>query len=253
MRLLVQVGNDLLLAYFVVLNSSYLLLIGLAFAEFGRAQRRRAFTGVDDLFRNPLTPAVSLLVPAHNEGPVIVPAVHALTALRYPRFQVVVIDDGSTDDTFARLRTAFDLVEIPYLVPHEVPHHGEVLSVHVARNSPDTLLVARKRNGGKADALNVGINLAHHELVCMVDADSILDHDALLEVVKPCTEDPLRVVASWWSGCIAGCGRAATTTASCSCPIRSPGARPRRRCGPWAVSAAGGTAAWPRCYRPTGR
>ncbi|MCU7722864.1 glycosyltransferase family 2 protein [Actinoplanes sp. KI2] len=196
MRLLVQVGNDLLLAYFVVLNVSYLLLIGLAFVEFGRAQRRRAFSGADELFRNPLAPSVSLLVPAHDEGPVIVPAVHALTALRYPRFQVIVIDDGSTDDTFERLRAGFDLVEVPYVVPHDVPNRGEVLSIHVARNSPDSLLVARKRNGGKADALNVGINLARHELVCMVDADSILDHDALLHVVKPFTEDPLRVVAT---------------------------------------------------------
>jgi cellulose synthase/poly-beta-1,6-N-acetylglucosamine synthase-like glycosyltransferase len=212
MRLLVQVGNDLLLAYFLVINTSYLLLIGLAFVEFGRARRRRAFSGVEDLFRNPLTPSVSLLVPAHNEGPVIVPAVHALTALRYPQFQVIVIDDGSTDDTFERLRTGFDLVEVPYVVPHDVPHRGEVLSIHVARNSPDTLLVARKRNGGKSDALNVGINLAGHELVCMVDADSILDHDALLQVVKPFADDPLRVVATGGvvgivNGCRVSAGR----------------------------------------------
>ncbi|GLW30584.1 glycosyltransferase family 2 protein [Actinoplanes regularis] len=212
MRLLVEVGNDLLLVYFVVLNSCYLALIGLAFVEFGRAQRRRTFSGTDELFRNPLTPAVSLLVPAHNEGPVIVPAVRALTALRFPRFQVVVIDDGSTDDTFERLRAGFDLVEVPYVVPDDVPHHGEVRSVHVARDSPDTLLVVRKRNGGKADALNVGVNLARHELVCMVDADSILDHDALLAVVKPFAEDPLRVVAAGGvvgivNGCRVSAGR----------------------------------------------
>jgi cellulose synthase/poly-beta-1,6-N-acetylglucosamine synthase-like glycosyltransferase len=196
LRQVVQIGNDLLFAYFIVLNSAYLVLIGLAFADFTRNQRRRGFSGADDLFRNPLAPAVSLIVPAHNEGPVIIAAVHALSALRYPRFEVVVVDDGSTDDTFERLHAEFDLVEIPYVMPHEVPHRGELLSVYAARNAPDKLLVARKRNGGKADALNVGINLARHELICMVDADSILDHDALLSVVKPFADDPSRVVAT---------------------------------------------------------
>ena len=196
MRLLVEIGNNLVFAYFIMINTCYLALIGIAYVEFRHAQRRRAFTGSDDLFRSPLTPTVSLLVPAHNEGPVIVPAVHALAALRYPRFEIVVIDDGSTDDTFERLRAEFDLVEIPYVMPREVPCRGEPQSVHVARNSPDTFRVVRKLNGGKADALNVGINLAQHDLVCMVDADSILDHDALLSVVKPFADDPLRVVAT---------------------------------------------------------
>jgi cellulose synthase/poly-beta-1,6-N-acetylglucosamine synthase-like glycosyltransferase len=70
-----------------------------------------------------------------------------------------------------------------------------VLSVHVARANPETLTVVRKTNGGKADALNVGINLARHPLVCMVDADSVLDPDALLSVAKPFGDDPLRVAA----------------------------------------------------------
>jgi cellulose synthase/poly-beta-1,6-N-acetylglucosamine synthase-like glycosyltransferase len=67
--------------------------------------------------------------------------------------------------------------------------------VHVARGNPETLTVVRKTNGGKADALNVGINLARHPLVCMVDADSLLDPDALLSVAKPFGDDPLRAAA----------------------------------------------------------
>jgi cellulose synthase/poly-beta-1,6-N-acetylglucosamine synthase-like glycosyltransferase len=139
---------------------------------------------------------VSLIVPAHNEGPVIVPAVQALAALRYPRFEVLIVDDGSTDDTFEQLRNQFDLVEVPRVVPEAVPHRGRVLSVHVARGYPTTLVVVRKENGGKADALNVGINLAQHDLVCMVDADSVLDPDALLSVVKPFADDPVRTAAT---------------------------------------------------------
>jgi cellulose synthase/poly-beta-1,6-N-acetylglucosamine synthase-like glycosyltransferase len=195
-RNVITVLDWLVFGYFVAINTSYIILIGLAGFEFSRHLRAVPYAGTDDLFRSPLTPAVSLIVPAHNEGPVIVPAVQALAALRFPRFEVLVVDDGSTDDTFDRLREHFDLVEVPRVVPADVPHRGAVRSVHVARGYPELLVVVRKENGGKADALNVGINLAQHDLVCMVDADSVLDNDALLSVVKPFADDPLRIAAT---------------------------------------------------------
>jgi cellulose synthase/poly-beta-1,6-N-acetylglucosamine synthase-like glycosyltransferase len=194
-RELLKVSNWAIFAYFVALNSSYLVLIGMAGLEFGKHLRRAAFAGADDMFRSPLTLPVSVIVPAYNEGAGIVAALQAMTALRYPRFEIVVVDDGSTDDTFERLREHFDLVEVPRVVPAEVPYRTQVLSVHAARGNPETLTVVRKTNGGKSDALNVGINLARHPLVCMVDADSVLDPDALLSVAKPFGDDPLRVAA----------------------------------------------------------
>jgi cellulose synthase/poly-beta-1,6-N-acetylglucosamine synthase-like glycosyltransferase len=194
-RQLLFVTDWAIFAYFVALNSSYLVLIGLAGMEFARHLRRQPFAGGDDMFRSPLTLPVSLIVPAYNEGAGIVAAVQAMTALRYPRYEIVVVDDGSTDDTFERLREQFDLVEVPRVVPGEVPYRSQVLSVHVARDHPETLTVVRKTNGGKSDALNVGINLSRHPLVCMVDADSVLDPDALLAVAKPFGDDPLRVAA----------------------------------------------------------
>ena len=194
-RHLLQAVDWVIFGYFIALNSSYLILICLAGLEFGRHLRRAAFAGSDDMFRSPLTLPVSVIVPAYDEGPGIVPAVQAMTALRYPRYEVVVVDDGSSDDTFEQLRKHFDLVEVPRVVPDEVPYTSQVLSVHVARANPETLTVVRKTNGGKSDALNVGINLAKHPLVCMVDADSVLDPDALLSVAKPFGDDPLRVAA----------------------------------------------------------
>lgn len=194
-RELLRGADVAVLAYFVALNSSYLVLIVLAAVGFAKHLRRAAFTGSDDMFRSPLTLPVTVIVPAYNEGAGIVPAVLAMTALRYPRYEIVVVDDGSTDDTFERLCEQFDLVEVPRVVPGEVPYHSEVISVHVARANPETLTVVRKTNGGKADALNVGINLARHPLICMVDADSLLDPDALLSVAKPFGDDPLRVAA----------------------------------------------------------
>jgi cellulose synthase/poly-beta-1,6-N-acetylglucosamine synthase-like glycosyltransferase len=194
-REFLKVADWAIFGYFVALNSSYLILIVMAGLEFAKHLRRQPFAGSDDMFRSPLTLPVSLIVPAHNEGAGIVAAVQAMTALRYPRYEIVVVDDGSTDDTFERLRRQFDLVEVPRVVPGEVPYRSQVLSVHVARGNAEALTVVRKTNGGKSDALNVGINLAQHPLVCMVDADSLLDPDALLSVAKPFGDDPLRVAA----------------------------------------------------------
>ncbi|WP_197029897.1 glycosyltransferase family 2 protein [Cellulomonas sp. URHE0023] len=192
---LLELANQLILVFFVAVNTSYLVLITLAAGEFTRHIRRTPVAGAEDLFRSPLAPSVSLVVPAFNEGPVIVTSVQAMLALRYPRFEVLVVDDGSTDDTFDALRDAFDLVEIPHVQPTGLDYRGEVRSVHVARNAPDGLRVVRKTNGGKADALNVGIAMAGQDLVCVVDADSVLDNDALLSLVKPYADDPTRVVA----------------------------------------------------------
>lgn len=184
------------LAYFLVLNTLYLVLVLTAAGDVFRHIRRRPFAGDEDMFASPLTPPVSVVMPAHDEEPVIVEAVHAMLALRYPEFEVVVIDDGSTDRTFAVMAEAFDLVEVPKVVPDLVPVEGELLSVHLSRQGHPLTVVRKTSTGSKADANNAGINASRYPLVCMVDADAVLDEDALLTVVKPFVDDPLRVVAT---------------------------------------------------------
>ena len=184
------------LVYFLAINTSYLLLVVLAALEFARHLGRAPFAGHAEAYANPLAPPVSLLVPAHDEELSIVEAVGAMLALRYPAFEVVVCDDGSRDATFERLRAAYDLVEVPPVVPGDVPLRGELLSVHVPADGRTPLVVARTTNGGRAAALNACLELAQHPLVCMVDADSLLDPDALLAVAKPFADDPLRVAAT---------------------------------------------------------
>ncbi len=184
------------LTYFILINTSYLVLLVLATLEFVRHVRRHDFAGYDDALASPLTLPVSVLLPAHDEEAGIVESVQAMLGLRYAELEVVVIDDGSTDGTFAVLQAAFDLVEVPRVIDTDVPTRGRVLSVHVPARSADALVVVRKENGGKADALNTGINVARFPLVCTVDADSLLDPDALLRVAKPFADDPEHVVAT---------------------------------------------------------
>jgi len=207
------------LVYFLVINTSYLLLILMAAGGFVAHLRRLEHAGREETVSSQLAPGVSLLVPAYNEAAGIVPSVQAMLALRYPRHEIVVIDDGSTDDTFERLREAFDLVRVDRELPRDVPVKVRVIDVWVPRDGRTRLVAVRKENSGKTDALNVSINAASEPLVAMVDADSLLDPDALLTVAKPFADDPIRTVAT---GGVVRAANGCTVVAGRIVEIRTP-------------------------------
>lgn len=141
-----------------------------------------------------IAPPISILAPAYNEAETIVDSVRSLLSQRYPRFEVIVINDGSTDATLSVLRDAFKLA--PATRDREGSlRYAKLNGVLVAEMHPN-LLVIDKVNGGKADALNAGLDHAKHPIFCSVDADSLLEHDALLRAVQPFVSDPQRVIAS---------------------------------------------------------
>jgi cellulose synthase/poly-beta-1,6-N-acetylglucosamine synthase-like glycosyltransferase len=184
------------LAYFLLINTSYLVLILLAGSGTFRHARRLQPAGRGEDLASRLTPGVSVIMPAHNEAAGIVPAVQAMLSLRYPRHEVVVVDDGSTDETLARLAESFDLVKVDRPLPGDVPMRAAVREVAVPRDGRTRLVVVSTDNSGKADAVNVGVNASGEDLVAIVDADSLLDPDALLVVTRPFADDPLRVIAT---------------------------------------------------------
>jgi len=138
-------------------------------------------------------PPISLLAPAYNEEKTIVESVRSLLALHYPSFEVVIVNDGSTDDTLKVLTEAFELEPLQRDYELIVPH-AAIRALYGAPNQP-RLVVVDKDNGGKADALNAGLNLSRSLIICSMDADSLLEPDALLRAVRPFIDDPERVVA----------------------------------------------------------
>jgi cellulose synthase/poly-beta-1,6-N-acetylglucosamine synthase-like glycosyltransferase len=138
-------------------------------------------------------PPIALLVPAYNEEMTIGESLRSLLALQYPSFEVVVVNDGSSDGTMEALKAAFDLQPAARSWEPIAPHKP-IRGIYSAPNQP-RLLVIDKENGGKADALNAAINLSRAPIVCSMDADSLLEPDALLRAVRPFVEDPERAVA----------------------------------------------------------
>lgn len=184
------------LIYFLVTNTSLLVLIGVATLGFGRQQRRKDYAGREETMSSQLLQGVSIVVPSFNEEAMIVASVQAMLSMEYPRHEVIVVDDGSTDAMFENLRTAFDLVPVEREISSDVPVRGKIIDFHIPRNGRTRLVVVRKENTGKTDSVNFGINAAVEPLVVCVDADSILDPDALIVVTKPFADDPTRVVAT---------------------------------------------------------
>ncbi len=140
-----------------------------------------------------LMPPISILAPAYNESATVRESVRAMLLLRYPEFEVVVINDGSKDDTLRLLIEEFHLYKSARFSENRVAS-GPVRAIYESVD-PIPLVVIDKPNSGKAASLNAGINVARYPLVCCVDSDSILEEDALLRAARPFVEDPERVIA----------------------------------------------------------
>jgi len=180
--------------YYVAFNAIYLVLMVLASLETGEEVHRRTYLGLDEAFRSPLTPGISVLVPAFNEAAVIVPSVRSLLSLHYPRHEVIVVSDGSTDGTVAALAQAFDLVATP-VAARDTLATAAVRATYLSRRYHN-LVVVDKDNGGRSDALNAALCIARHPYVCVIDADSLLEEDSLLKVAKPVLDAPDLLVAT---------------------------------------------------------
>jgi cellulose synthase/poly-beta-1,6-N-acetylglucosamine synthase-like glycosyltransferase len=181
-----------LIAYVIAIDLVQLVLLFLGFALL-RRQDHLSDADREVLRRSPLAPPISILAPAHNEGATVAASTRAMLTLNYPSYEVVIINDGSKDETLQVLVDEFHLYR-SRRVPTGRLATKPVRAVYESRD-PVPLVVIDKENGGKADALNVGLNYARTPLVAAVDSDSLLDRDALMPAVQPFMDDPEATVA----------------------------------------------------------
>ncbi len=186
--------NAFVLFYFVALNSIYLLLFLVSLVAVLRFVRRTFFSDYRQIMQSSMTWPITVIVPAHDEEKTIVATVRSLMMVNYGEFEIVVVNDGSTDGTLERLVEAFDLRRTDKVYKRSIP--TKPVSGIYGSLVHTMLTVVDKHKGGKSDALNAGINLSRYPLFCSIDADSVIEDNALLRVVKPFMEDPERTVAA---------------------------------------------------------
>jgi cellulose synthase/poly-beta-1,6-N-acetylglucosamine synthase-like glycosyltransferase/phosphoglycerol transferase MdoB-like AlkP superfamily enzyme len=186
-----------LFIYSVAIFIAYLFLSFFSVRELSYYERKNKSTDFKLLAPSQHTPSISILAPAFNESATIVENVKSLLTIYYYQLQIVIINDGSKDDSMEKLIETYELVKTNVFVPNLLstkPIRGVYKSTNPAY---DRLVIVDKENGGKADSLNAGINIASGDIIVCVDVDCILEQDALFKIVKPFLDrSDVRVIAS---------------------------------------------------------
>jgi cellulose synthase/poly-beta-1,6-N-acetylglucosamine synthase-like glycosyltransferase len=189
-----EISNHTLFWYYLASNIAYLFMLLVAFKTSAAHQHRLESHRLGWIKESPLAPPITIIVPAHNEEASIRVEVRNLLELDYPELEIVVVNDGSEDRTLDEMREEFRLrpVRSVYVASlKSAPVRGLYRSGVDAR----LLVIDKEPAGSKADAVNAGLNAATSPYVCIVDADSVLERDALLRIMVPVLADPKRVVA----------------------------------------------------------
>ena len=153
-----------------------------------RYKKENTFTDYSIIASNPNAPTFSIIAPAYNEGMTIVENVRSLLSLYYHNLEIIIVNDGSKDDSMLKLIEAYELEAVSFFVQGEI-ETNKVREVYKSKNPAfKKLIIVDKDNGGKADALNVGVNISSGEYLVCIDVDCILEQDAILKLAKPFLE-----------------------------------------------------------------
>ncbi len=198
-----KVFNYLALIYFALINSFYFFTSLFSFGTLKRyAQRLRSFNA-DKLISSAGTPPVTLLTPVYNEEDTCVESIRSLLTLNYPDYEIIMINDGSADSTLERMVESFDL-EPHHRLPMDQLPTAKIKQLYHSRKYPNLWLID-KENGGKSDALNAGLNYCRTPFFCALDADTLLERDSLLRLVRPILENDQTIAAGGILRIINGC------------------------------------------------
>lgn len=181
------------LTYFLSLNFFYLIFLILAFFGSVRRLYEERFTDFDLISRSYLTVPISIMVPAYNERLSIVNSIYSALKSNYPEFEIIVVNDGSTDNTLSVIDEEFGLEVKDIFYRQPIPTK-KIRCIYRSKRFPN-LWVIDKENGGKADAVNAGSNLSHYRYLMITDADSIFHPMGLLRLVSVVNLDPSLIVA----------------------------------------------------------
>ncbi|WP_428742063.1 glycosyltransferase family 2 protein [Tenacibaculum sp.] len=188
----------LFLAYSFLVLLSYGILAVFSGKETISYLRKNSFVNYKEILSSKLAPGISIIAPAYNESLNIVENVRSLLSAHYANYDVIIVNDGSTDDSLDRLIKAYKLERVEYLINERIETKPLRAGVFRSKNPAfERLIVVDKENGGKADALNVGLNISNNDYVACIDVDCLLLEDSLQKMIKPFLEyTDRKVIAS---------------------------------------------------------
>ncbi|GIZ07593.1 glycosyltransferase family 2 protein [Flavobacterium sp. UMI-01] len=168
---------------------SYIILAFISGVETVNYMKKNSFVNYKEILSSSISPSISIIAPAYNETLNIVENVRSLLSCHYANYDVIIVNDGSKDDSLEKLIKAYDLVKVDYPINQQIPTQPLREGVFKSTNPAfERLIVVDKQNGGKADALNTGLNISTNKYVACIDVDCLLLEDALQKMIKPFLE-----------------------------------------------------------------
>ena len=182
-------ADHFILVYSALLFGTYFVLSTFSALDIINYMRRNSFIDYRDILAAPSAPSISIIAPAYNESATIVENLRSLLNIHYVNFEVIIVNDGSKDNTLQLMIDAYSLEPVPYAFEPKLESKPIRAIYKSTIPSLSKLTVIDKVNGGKADALNAGINVSKYDLFAAIDVDCILEYESLLKMVKPFMEE----------------------------------------------------------------
>ena len=193
---IVALFSVLFLIYGLIISSGYIFSAFFSIFEIRDYKRKNNFQDEVALLQSANLPSISVLAPAYNEEANLVENIRSLLTLNYPSFEILIINDGSNDNSLQKMIDVFQLEKEELIHYQHIPSK-QVRGIYRSKvKAYKNLRIIDKENGGKADALNAGINCCNHDLICCIDVDCILERNALLKLIRPFLNNTKRVIAS---------------------------------------------------------
>ena len=184
-----EIFQYLFILYGVAAIASYLVLAIVSVVETIEYKRKNSYVNYKEIMSSNNAPTISIIAPAYNESLNIVENVRSLLSNHYVNYDVIIVNDGSKDDSLEKLIKIYNLVKVDYLINEQIPTKPLRNGIYKSTNPAlEKLIIVDKENGGKADALNMGLNISTSEYVACIDVDCLLLEDSLQKMVKPFLE-----------------------------------------------------------------
>lgn len=188
-NIILQIIHYLFFIYAVLAIGSYIALSVISSFETIDYLKKNSFVNYTEILSSTIAPSITIIAPAYNESLNIIENVRSLLSNHYVNYDVIIVNDGSKDDSLDKLIAAYDLVKVDYLYNEKIKTKPFRAGVFKSKNPAfEKLTIVDKENGGKSDALNMGLNISKSDYVACIDVDCLLMEDSLQKMIKPFLE-----------------------------------------------------------------